>query len=373
MENFKLARLFDAGGDLQKQWYVHYSYRHPETGKFVRFRRVLSVRLRTRHLRHLRAQEIIREINQKLRSGWNPIDAESMAGTGIITALVRILEVKKTILRPRSISTYRHIFRGLETWLKNNKLENLPAGMFSYRNAMQFLDWLKTDRKVMNRTYNNYLSALRTLWNFLIEREYVEFNPFKRCKKLQKDDTEIVTFTKSELEIIRTRLPQDNPQLWACVQLIFYCFMRPAEIMRLQAKDIDLDRGLIYVHGYLSKNKKDQIVVMPEKLIQDLRKLNLEQIPEGQFVFASKLHPGYRQAAPTRMAEIWRKWADSYGIKKKLYHMKHTGAGMAVDAGINIRDLQLQLRHHSLDMTQIYLDRFRKDPGDAIRYNFPAI
>jgi len=32
---------------------------------------------------------------------------------------------------------------------------------------------------------------------------------------------------------------------------------------------------------------------------------------------------------------------------------------MAVEAGMNIRDIQLQNGHSSLEMTQKYLDRFR--------------
>ncbi len=34
MENFKTAKLFDAGGDLSQRWFVFYQFISPETGKY---------------------------------------------------------------------------------------------------------------------------------------------------------------------------------------------------------------------------------------------------------------------------------------------------------------------------------------------------
>jgi integrase len=39
----------------------------------------------------------------------------------------------------------------------------------------------------------------------------------------------------------------------------------------------------------------------------------------------------------------------------KFYSWKHTGAYIAVRAGIRTKDLQVQMRHHSLDETDKYL------------------
>ena len=56
-----------------------------------------------------------------------------------------------------------------------------------------------------------------------------------------------------------------------------------------------------------------------------------------------------------------------------LYSWKHTGAVMAVKAGIHIKQLQIQLRHHSLDQVDQYLrDLGVSDLSDLAR-SFPGI
>ena len=46
---------------------------------------------------------------------------------------------------------------------------------------------------------------------------------------------------------------------------------------------------------------------------------------------------------------------------------------MAIENGINLRDLQLQLRHSSLEMTQVYLDKFKRQPSEKLANNFPDL
>lgn len=56
-----------------------------------------------------------------------------------------------------------------------------------------------------------------------------------------------------------------------------------------------------------------------------------------------------------------------------FYSWKHTGAVMAVKGGINIKDLQLQLRHHSLDMVNEYLKNLGVTDSERLLNHFPGI
>ena len=53
--------------------------------------------------------------------------------------------------------------------------------------------------------------------------------------------------------------------------------------------------------------------------------------------------------------------------------MKNVGAYKALHNGANISDLQKQLRHHSLEMTQIYLNAFDMEASPEFSGNFPAL
>ena len=74
MEIYKKARLYDASGDLDKQWFVYFHYLHPENRKYVRFKIIVSSRLKTKVARYNKASDIIKETNHKLFCGWNPFE-----------------------------------------------------------------------------------------------------------------------------------------------------------------------------------------------------------------------------------------------------------------------------------------------------------
>ena len=126
------------------------------------------------------------------------------------------------------------------------------------------------------------------------------------------------------------------------------------------------------IPGKVSKNKKQEVVQIPDALMPILMKLDL-QYPGHFYVFAKNQKRGRNEYAPTRIAEAWREFAEHYGIEKNIYSLKHTGVGMAIESGINVRDLQLHLRHSSLEMTQIYLDKFNNSPSAKLSKNFPDL
>ena len=51
----------------------------------------------------------------------------------------------------------------------------------------------------------------------------------------------------------------------------------------------------------------------------------------------------------------------NFGKGYQMYSWKHTGAVAAVKAGIGVKELQIQLRHHSLDETDKYEEYKVKD------------
>ena len=64
------------------------------------------------------------------------------------------------------------------------------------------------------------------------------------------------------------------------------------------------------------------------------------------------------------------------GFDTKLYNVyswKHSGAVDCVKAGISIKELQLQLRHHSLDQVDEYLRQLGLIDLMGLKTNFPKI
>lgn len=156
-------------------------------------------------------------------------------------------------------------------------------------------------------------------------------------------------------------------------QLIYYCALRPAEIVRLRLKFINLEKGEIYVPGEISKSRRTDVIRIPIVFIEELRKLHLEKFNPNHYWFSRNLEPGTKEIAPTRLAERFRLEADKIGLGRTLYELKHTGAGKVIDKGTNIRDLQHHLRHQDLSSTEKYLNAYRSATSQEFVDNFPKL
>ena len=372
MENFKTAKLFDAGGDLSKRWYVYYSFRSPETGKYHLFQKWIPQKIMTCTGRRDKAHVIIKSLNQRLRQGFNPFAHLEKKYSSILIAMSYFISIKETSCRLRTYHTYSSMVNIFEEWLKSKKMDNLPVDDFNYYHAQEFMDYTKAKLQNSNRTHNNRVTAMRSIFKFLVKREWLLVNPFEKIDMLPKEQPEIIAFTIDELMIMQQNLPTWNFNLYICACLIFYCFIRPQELVRLKVSNIYLNNRTIMIPGRASKNKKQEMVHIPDALMPVLLKLNLN-FPGDYFIFAKNQMRGPKEYAPTRIAEAWRKFADHYGIDKNIYALKHTGVGLAIENGINIRDLQLQLRHSSLEQTQIYLEKFNSRPSGKLSTNFPDL
>jgi integrase/recombinase XerD len=374
MEKYVLPKIVDAGGDLSARWYVEYKFKHPETNKFVKFREWISSKLSTRTARYSKASELKNTINVKLKSGYNPFENTQRNYT-LNEAFEEVLKIKNATTESRTRSTYKSISKIFLVWLHLLKYKNLRPSEFNKYHAQQFLDYALVTKKVSNRTHNNYLVAMRTLFECFFTRDYIDVNVWKKIPKLKTKETNLSFFNPDERLKIKEFLEKEHYELYCVMLLIYYCFLRPAEITRLRICDIDFRKNQIIVKGNQSKNGKTQIVIMHQNLVDSLMKLNLQNHDQNLFVFGTtkSLLPSSKKIAPTRIADVWRWYVkEKHGIKKNIYDMKPTGAGEAFDNGIDARQIQLQIRHASLEHTQIYLDKISNKPGQIFRDKMPT-
>ncbi len=368
--NYKPAKLFDADGDINHRWFIYYFFRDPVTDKFVRFRLYISQRMRTRSQRYEKAQELKKTINRRLASGYNPFVAQARELTTVLSALDYFVESKKH-LRARSLISYRSYVKDFKGWISAHKQDTQSIESINYHMAQDYMDEVGS-RSICNRTYNNILQAMRCCFNFLVEKEYLQVNPFSKLHQRETEATEIIAFNDDELSTISSTLPSYNFDLYMIALLIYNLFLRPQEIVRLQVHHLKDANGYLSIPGSVSKNKKNESIAITPAVRSALEKLDLDY-PGDYYVFSKNLKRGEKQVAPTRIAEAWKEYKNKHGIEKNIYALKHTGNGKALEMGANARDLQLQNRHSNLEQTQKYLDRFRRQPTEKFREQFPLL
>ncbi|MBL7909521.1 MAG: site-specific integrase [Bacteroidia bacterium] len=372
MADFKPPKIHTHKNSLKVRWYVTYQYRHPDTKEFVRFRAWLSTKHKTVEDRLKAILDLKAFYHEKLIKGWSPFQQEDIKYTSLVEAFEYIIKVKKSTSRPRTLQTYQNVFSNFKKWLNSKGLQGVNIESFNSKQAMAFFDYLKVSQGVNNRTYNNHLLQLRTFYNELIQREYTNYNPFKKIPRLPILAPEITPITIDELKLLHDHLTVCNPQLWLACQFLFYCFIRPGELVQIKPQHIDLENKTITILPSISKNKMQQVIVIPDHFFEDLKSY-LHNVKKDYFIFSTYLLPGSKQIRSDRISEKFKDECKKIGLNHSFYDLKHTGAGMAVINGVNIQDLKNQLRHKDLTTTNIYLNKFSNIASEDLRKKFPNI
>jgi len=133
--------------------------------------------------------------------------------------------------------------------------------------------------------------------------------------------------------------------------------VRRAELARLKITDIDSERMVIHVQG--GKGRKDRDVMLSPKLLEALREhwRSLRRKP------AEWLFPGNRWHTANHPIDTKVPWqachaaAQRAGIQKEIHPhtLRHCFATHLLEAGADLRTIQVLLGHRDLEETTIYL------------------
>lgn len=326
--------------DLSKKWFVYYYVE----GKRIRVYGDINKK-KTKKARFLAAQQLISELDER-RVG---------DGQTIKERVYRWLEDQKNIWKKTTYDSYL------------NKIDIFYRRMGNFTTKEKIESFIKEIRK--NRhptTYNTYVVTLRKVF-----REIDEFDLVKDLRPVKSTKTPARYFMPGHVDMIKSYLLKHDPELWLFIQFIFYCFIRPGELRQLKVSDVLLDEKKILIRSELSKNRKMQYVAIPEAFESALHSLRNKR--PGDYIF-----PGTRAGKHISRNAMWNrhnKMLRELGFSNefKLYSWKHTGAVMAVKAGVGVKELQMQLRHHSLDQVNEYLRQMGVWDMDKLRNNFPEI
>ena len=170
----------------------------------------------------------------------------------------------------------------------------------------------------------------------------------------------------SNLELLRYR---------ACLTTIYACGLRVSEGINLRVEHIDSARGFIHVQGSKGKmGKKDRYVPLPKKTLQLLRQ-QWKSHRNKVWLFPSAGHSGKDMPCATRpiskssVNSAFRKALKTAGISKKatVHSLRHSWATHLLEAGVNLRLIQVWLGHKSPSTTSIYTHLTEKAKTMAIK------
>jgi site-specific recombinase XerD len=210
----------------------------------------------------------------------------------------------------------------------------------------EFLLHLVRDRQASPTTLSMYVNALKFLYNVTLKRPEVvnEIPNPKRPKTLP--------VILSQEEVLRIFAAIRSVKHKAIIAMAYAAGLRISEVCKLRIVDIDSQRKRIHVRS--GKGKKDRYVMLGESLLALLRQYYQKARPKGEYLF-----PGYNPQRPictTAVSQVLRKVVRQTGLTKKvsMHTMRHCFATHLLEAGTDIRILQVLLGHSSIRTTMRY-------------------
>ena len=207
-------------------------------------------------------------------------------------------------------------------------------------------------RKLKPNTVAVRLAALRFLFVSVLKRRWsVDDTPYPK-----RPDSLPTVLTQDEVaRLIDAAL---TPLHRIVLMLLYSTGLRRAELTRLQVKDIDSDRMVIHVLG--GKGRKDRDVMLSPRMLDELRQYwrGVEHKPRTWLFPAGVGHSCTEQPMSDKV--VWhacREAAKRAGIDKRVHPhtLRHSFATHLLEAGVDLRTIQLLMGHSDLKATTVYL------------------
>jgi site-specific recombinase XerD len=188
-----------------------------------------------------------------------------------------------------------------------------------------------------------YIKTLKKAWS-------VEETPYPKT-------TRRLPTILSQEEVTRL-IDAARPPLHRTLLMTLYATgLRRAELARLKVSDIDSQRMVIHVRG--GKGRKDRDVLLSPKLLDELRQhwRRLRRKP-SVWLFPSRYgRSSDRPITPKGIYHACKEAARRAALQKVIYPhtLRHCFATHLLEAGADLRTIQILLGHSDLKETTIYL------------------
>jgi integrase/recombinase XerD len=211
----------------------------------------------------------------------------------------------------------------------------------------EFLLHLIDDRKSAPSTIQLYRSALRFLYVTMLKRSWFEQDVVRIKKRLK-----LPTVLSAE-EITRILDQTTNLKHWTILATLYATGLRCDELRHLKVRDIDSQRMLIHVRHAKGRIPRD--IGLSPVLLERLR-IYWRWLKPKDWLFPSKQHPT-RPLDLKTIRLICNQAAERAGVNKHVspHVFRHSRATHLLDAGVDLRTIQVLLGHADIHTTARYL------------------
>jgi len=118
-------------------------------------------------------------------------------------------------------------------------------------------EWLE-EIKVKDRTKKNYITTLRTFFEYCVREETIDKNPAKLVRKPKENAKSPPILTIEEVRQFALYISRDEPRLVAPIAIALFAGVRMSELFQLLWSDIDFVKRQIHIRKEISKKPKQK-------------------------------------------------------------------------------------------------------------------
>ena len=230
-----------------------------------------------------------------------------------------------------------------------------PPERLGSEHVRQYQVHLFRDRKLSPSTVVGRASALRFLFVKTLRRPYLldQIPLPKRARRLP------TVLSPDEVALLIDAAK--NLMHRAILMTLYATGLRRAEVCRLKVADIDSERMVIHVRE--GKGGRDRDVLLSDKLLETLREYWRWMKPRT-WLFPGMVN-NWRADIPIDTKVVWqavRAAKERAGITKRVspHTLRHSFATHMLEAGADLRTIQVLLGHAKLADTTVYLHLSRR-------------
>jgi len=219
----------------------------------------------------------------------------------------------------------------------------------------QYQAYLFQERKLDAGTVQQHVAALRFFYVKTLKRRYL-LEDLPRPKQRRK-----LPEILSPEEVARLIDSASNLFHRTMLTTLYSTGVRRSELCRLLVTDIDSQRMIVHIRQ--GKGGHDRDVPLSEKLLDTLR-IYWRWMKPKRYLFPGTVK-NWRADVPLTSKVPWqacRQAAKRAGITKRIgpHTLRHCFATHLLEAGADLRTIQVLLGHRKIEHTTIYLHLSRK-------------